>query len=201
VLIVGPSGAGKDAVMRGAQARLADEPSVRFIRRMVTRPVSSAEDHDTCTVETFERLRAEGAFVLSWGAHGLHYGIPASIADAIAAGDVVVMNGSRTVIAEAREKLPGTLVVEITAPAAILAARIAARGRGTDGATTQRLDRTATIGPIPACDHVIDNSGRLDDAIDRLVAILREAASPGRQTRETRAGSERVGQSGNIWAS
>ncbi|MBL8573563.1 MAG: phosphonate metabolism protein/1,5-bisphosphokinase (PRPP-forming) PhnN [Hyphomicrobiaceae bacterium] len=172
VLVVGPSGAGKDAVMSGAKARLADDPDMRFPKRMVTRAVSGSEDHDSCDAATFARLASDGAFVLTWEAHGLSYGLPASILNMVHQGKTVVMNGSRTVIAAARAIVP-TVAVEITAPAEVLAARIAARGRASDGGADGRLKRSEEIGPVAACDVVIDNSGTLRDAIDRFVAVLR----------------------------
>ncbi|MGA7013248.1 MAG: phosphonate metabolism protein/1,5-bisphosphokinase (PRPP-forming) PhnN, partial [Pseudolabrys sp.] len=47
VLVVGPSGAGKDTVITGAKAACAADSTFVFPRRVVTRPASDAEDHDT----------------------------------------------------------------------------------------------------------------------------------------------------------
>lgn len=45
-LVVGPSGAGKDMLIRLARAALACEPRYVFPRRLVTRPPSADEDND-----------------------------------------------------------------------------------------------------------------------------------------------------------
>ena len=49
---------------------------------------------------------AKGAFVLSWCAHGLAYGVPREISKALEEGRCVIANVSRGVIAEARENFP-----------------------------------------------------------------------------------------------
>src|SRR5450756_1114872 len=79
VLVVGPSGAGKDTLIDAVRAACRDEAGVVFPRRVVTRPWSAAEDHDTISDASFDQAAANGAFALWWAAHGLNYGIPAAI--------------------------------------------------------------------------------------------------------------------------
>src|SRR3712207_8744247 len=45
------------------------------------------EDHDTMTPEAFEGGREAGMFCLSWGAHGLFYGLPQSALDSVRSGE------------------------------------------------------------------------------------------------------------------
>ena len=62
VLVVGPSGAGKDTLMDAARAGLAADPRYRFARRLITRPaMAGAEDHDSCDEAGF---RADANLVL-----------------------------------------------------------------------------------------------------------------------------------------
>ncbi len=143
MLLVGPSGAGKDTLLRLAREALADEPRLRVARRVVTRPDSAAEAHDTVDEAGFLAALADGAFCLHWQAHGLRYGIPARYADAARNGALVVANVSRGVVAAARAALPGVTAVEVTAPPALLAARLAQRARAEDGDPAARLARMA----------------------------------------------------------
>ena len=97
VLVVGPSGAGKDTLLDAARRKLAGDTRFRFVRRVITRPANAGgEDHDPVTEAEF----ATRHFALQWQAHGLRYGIPADIADDLASGRVVIANVSRAVIAE-----------------------------------------------------------------------------------------------------
>lgn len=168
VLVVGPSGAGKDTLIRLARARLGQNPRAVFPRRLVTRPPSPDEDNEEISQPDFARGSATGAFALDWCAHGLGYAIPASAMALAQSGDIVVCNVSRRVVEEARRRLPCVSVVAVTASAEVLAQRLAARGRAQDGNLATRLSRSA---PVKA-DLTIVNEGDREAAVDRLVAHL-----------------------------
>lgn len=169
VLVVGPSGAGKDTLIARARAMCRDDQVV-FPRRVITRPASAAEDNDTLSEQAFDAALAGGAFALSWNAHGLKYGIPRSIESDIGAGRTVVCNVSRTVVAAARARYAHMTAVLITAPPAVLAARLAQRGRASDGAIENRIRRTVDERFAP--DLVITTVGSVDDNARRLLDIV-----------------------------
>jgi phosphonate metabolism protein PhnN/1,5-bisphosphokinase (PRPP-forming) len=175
VLVVGPSGAGKDTLINAGKAALAGDPRFVFPRRVVTRPAMAAlEDHDSIGLEDFERAEAAGAYALSWGAHGLRYGLPVALVDDLSAGRTVVFNGSRAMVATAIEKFPGTRVVLVEATTAVRAKRLSGRGRETEAEVAARLAREV---PATLPDAIrIDNSGALDDGISSFVAALRSLA-------------------------
>ena len=129
VLVVGPSGAGKDTVIRAARDRLAGETRYVFPRRVVTRAPNAAEDHDVLGPVDFEAQRARGAFALSWQAHGLCYGIPVQIDAAVRGRQSIVFNASRRVAPDARARYLNTGIVLIDAPLHVRAERLAARDR------------------------------------------------------------------------
>lgn len=177
VLVVGPSGAGKDSLLAGAHALLQDDPHFRFVRRVITRPADAGgEEHEATDRAAFAARRAAGGFALHWHAHGLDYGIPSDIAADIAAGRTVVANVSRTVINEARARFP-TRVVVITAPRGVLAQRLAARGRETAADIAERLSRAAPEPTGPDVETVL-NDTTLEAGIARFVAALSRAAEP-----------------------
>lgn len=170
VLVVGPSGAGKDTLIAGARAVCADDPAVVFPRRVVTRPSSAAEDHDTVTAEVFERCVIDGGFALWWDAHGHRYGIPSSVDDDIRAGRTVVCNVSRTVTGKARGRYARVVVVLVTAPPEVLAARLSARARTSDSDVASRVARAT--GLVPDADVVIQNVEHPDIGIRRLMTAI-----------------------------
>src|SRR5215475_3189894 len=139
VLIVGPSGAGKDTLIAGARAACADAAKVAFPRRVVTRAISDAEDHDSLDVADFDRAVKDGKFALWWEAHGHKYGIPSSADLAIRAGSVVVINVSRAIVSTVRRRYAHVEAVLVTAPLNVLALRLGRRSRGTDGSIAERI--------------------------------------------------------------
>lgn len=178
VLVVGPSGAGKDSVIQGAASRLREIGDFVFVRRTITRPESAGgEPHVAVSAAEFARCRDRGAFLLHWQAHGLDYGIPATIAAHRAVGRTVIANVSRSVIAAARAKLAPIRVVQILAPRDVLAFRLAQRGRESEVDIRQRLGRDAgEIGTGPDVTTIM-NDGALAQAVDAFVAILRDSAA------------------------
>src|SRR5258707_518003 len=115
ILVVGPSGAGKDTVLTLVRAATQHDETIVFPRRVVTRPVDGAEDHDSSTDAEFDRAVADGAFSVWWSAHENKYGIPVSAEDAIRVGRTVVCNVSRGVVTSLRERYAAVTVVMVTA--------------------------------------------------------------------------------------
>ncbi|WP_193180917.1 phosphonate metabolism protein/1,5-bisphosphokinase (PRPP-forming) PhnN [Nisaea sediminum] len=141
-LVVGPSGAGKDSLLEGAKERLIDSQAHVFVRREITRPAEAGgEDHIPVSVEDFEARRSAGAYALSWGAHGLFYGIPVALEDDLARGAHVIVNVSRSVIEEARARYDDVRVIDIKVPRTILEARLRNRGRESEEDIQKRLER------------------------------------------------------------
>ena len=171
VLVVGPSGAGKDSLLGAAQALLADDRRIVFPRRAVTRESSSFENNVAISRTDFDRAIAAGAYALWWRAHDNGYGIDRAIDREIAAGRVVVVNASRTIIGEARQKYQRLTVVLITAPADVLAARLAGRARDSDGNLGDRLKRS-TLATEREPDLVIANVGTIDEGARTLVEFV-----------------------------
>jgi len=175
VLVVGPSGAGKDTLLDRARLALGDDDRFRFVRRVITRPaIAGGEDHEPVDTASFELRRAVGAYALWWDAHGLRYGIPSDIGLDLAAGRVVVASVSRGVIGEAARRF-AVRVVEITAPPEVLARRLAARGRENAVQIAERLQREMPIAAGCAVTTIMN-----DDTVEaggaRLIALLMECA-------------------------
>ncbi|MBN9673365.1 phosphonate metabolism protein/1,5-bisphosphokinase (PRPP-forming) PhnN [Labrenzia aggregata] len=173
VLVVGPSGAGKDTLMSALKDRLRDRKNIHFARRAITREADpEAEDHDTLERGEFDRLVSSGRVALSWEAHGLGYVIPETYDDIVRAGETVIANGSRRMLKRATEKYKNSIVLLITAPAEVLAERLAARGRESREDILKRLER-ATLEPedVPGLVR-IENTGTVEEGVDRMMNAL-----------------------------
>lgn len=178
IVVVGPSGAGKDTLIDYAAERLRDQADVHFVRRIITRDSDAGgENHEGCSEETFQRKKVAGEFCVSWSAHGLHYGIPASVKQHLKKGGVAVANGSRSALPHFRAAFPNLKVVVVTARPEILSARLANRGRESMSEIMGRLDRKVDT----ICDSfdvtTIDNSGEIEEAGSVLLALLQSSLS------------------------
>jgi len=175
ILIVGPSGAGKDTLLNGVRAGMGEHNGMRFVRRVITRPGDvGEEDHESVTEQVFELREQAGDFALHWRAHGLRYGIPADISFDLARGRVVIANVSRAVLAEAAAKFP-VGIIEITAPRAMLESRLAERGREDASDVARRLAREIEL-QLPVTRLRVVNDGSKEAGVERLLDAIREAA-------------------------
>jgi phosphonate metabolism protein PhnN/1,5-bisphosphokinase (PRPP-forming) len=169
ILIVGPSGAGKDTLLDAAKRALAADERFHFVRRVITRPADAGnEAHEAVTEQEF----AQREFALHWQAHGLQYGIPA---ETLEQARLVVANVSRTVIAEAAHRFD-VRVIEVTAPHEVLVARLGTRGRESEADVAARLARSVGLPEGVVVDTVL-NDGSLDVGVERFLAALNRAAS------------------------
>jgi ribose 1,5-bisphosphokinase PhnN len=92
----------------------------------------------------------------------------------VAAGRVVIANISRAKIAEAALKFP-TLALEITAPADVLAKRLAARGRETAEDIARRLAREVGLPEGVRVARVM-NDRSAEEGAEAVVRVLKEAS-------------------------
>jgi ribose 1,5-bisphosphokinase len=172
VLVVGPSGAGKDTLLGLARAACADDGNVVFPRRVITREASASEENEEVSIGTFQEASARGDYAVHWEAHGHCYALRRTIEDEIRAGRTIVANVSRTVVGAMRGAYADVVVVSITAPPNVLAERVAMRARSSDGMVENRLHRTvADVSAVP--DATIVNTGSAEYHARQLVRVIK----------------------------
>ncbi len=174
VVVVGPSGAGKDTLIGLARALCADNPRIVFPRRIVTRPSSNAEEHESVSTSEFDVAIERGDYAFWWQAHGLKYALSAAIEADMRAGRTVACNVSRAVVSQLRERYAHVTAVLVTAPKEMLLARLAARGRESASDLAERIDHAAPVIEALRPDIVIENIGDPHDGASRLAAVLRQ---------------------------
>lgn len=169
VYIMGPSGSGKDTLLRLLPHYL----QARIAQRTITRPASDEPSRHMPLAE-FEAHAASGGFALQWRSHGLAYGIDREIDGWLAQGQIVIINGSREYLALALERYPELLAISIAVDPAVLATRLRQRGRETEAEIQGRLARAQTPFLLPAnCRHaIVTNNGEPDAAARTLAAVI-----------------------------
>ena len=175
-LVVGPSGAGKDSLIDGAKAALGGNAQYVFPRRYITRPIDAGgENHIPLSEEAFDSMHERGGMVLSWQAHKLHYGVPATVTQHLDHGRHVIVNVSRTVLDEARERFAPVKVLSISVDPEVLAQRLKARGRENAADIKRRVQRAGDF-EIKGADVIdIDNGGDLDSSVAKFIDAITAA--------------------------
>lgn len=172
--LMGPSGSGKDTLLRSLQAWMHTQ-SVYLARRCITRPAhedSKDEVHLPVSPEKFALLRDLGHFVMHWHSHGLHYGISRVIDVYLRRGYVVLVNGSREYLPQALHAYPHLTPICVHVDAHILQHRLAARNREQGGDLAARLQRASLpVSTVPGL-LTIDNSGTIHEAAQALRDII-----------------------------
>lgn len=172
--VVGASGVGKDTLIA---AVLRARPDLYVVRRVITRPEEAGgEPFEGVTGAEFRRRVGAGDLALTWEAHGLSYGIPATLDAVLASGRDAIFNGSRAALPLAAARYPRLKVLHIVADPEVLAARLAARGREDAAERARRLGRADQALPEGLDVVEIDNGG----ALERAVAAFLDALQPER---------------------
>ncbi len=177
VAVVGPSGAGKDTLIAHARDTLAGDGRYLFVRRVVTRPAGAFEDHDTTTEADFTRREASSDFALSWHAHGLSYGVQLAVLGAVEGGVIAVCNLSRGALSDARRRFPRVVTLLVTAPNAVIGARLAARGRESGEEAARRLDRESRVSKAISADRVVSNDSTREEGGRKFLLCLERIRS------------------------
>ncbi|CDM55973.1 guanylate kinase (GMP kinase) protein [Rhizobium favelukesii] len=173
VVVVGPSGAGKDTLMALAAKYFRGRPDVHFVRRVITRDSEAGGEHHLAVSDQgFASMEQAGSFSVWWEAHGLKYGIPAEVSVSLAQGNLVVANGSRSALHHFKAVFPRLKVINVTARAEVLASRLEARGRETHEDIMARLARgpLTVRGDYDVVD--LDNSDSREEGERRMVEAL-----------------------------
>lgn len=173
IYVIGPSGAGKNSIIAAAREKLNKINNLYFSHRYVTRALNSDDDDVPLSVVAFAHYRRIGLFALDWQAHGICYGIGASIDGLLRGGGTVVVNGSRAYLPMALTRYPQLTAVLIAVPPQVAHARMLVRGREPAAAIAARLERTPALAIPPAQLITIDNSGPLEHAVQAMTAVLR----------------------------
>ena len=171
VLVVGPSGAGKDTLLGLAKAACAEDRNIVFPRRVITREASASEQNEEVSLDAFRQALSRGEYAVHWEAHGHCYALRRGIDDELRAGRTVIANVSRTVIGAMRHTYADVVAVSITAPPQVLAERLAMRRRSSDGKIEFRLGRTVDEA-LAAPDVTIINTGSAEYHARQFVRII-----------------------------
>ena len=173
--LIGPSGAGKDALLSYAREHLAGSVSVLFSHRYITRSSQAGgEDYISLTQAEFDQRQQLGLFALSWRSHQYAYGIGIEIDAWMQAGAHVVVNGSREYLRQAGQRYPQMQVILLEVSEEIIRQRLVERGRETAQEIEARIAHNQQLPPVehPRL-HLLNNDASLAETGAKLMALLK----------------------------
>jgi guanylate kinase len=187
VIISGPSGVGKDALLDELRERDID---AHFTVTATTRPKREVrpEDHRYLrflSEDEFQRLLAGGGLLEHATVYGYHYGVPkAQVIEALARGRDVIVRVDVQGAATIKRIAPAAVAIFLASPSMEeLESRLRARGLDDGAVIRKRLAAAeAEMSRQSDFDHVVVNEhGRLAAAADDVLAIMaRERGRPDR---------------------
>ena len=181
-LVVGNSGSGKDSIIYGLLNKYpSNMKPLKLVKRYITRPPSETELNNPITVEEFKNLENQEKFALKWHIYGLDYGVPIEIDNWLKEGHPVIVNVSRTIVKVAKEKYENIRTIFVDVPFEITLQRVQERGRESGDLLDERIERARKSQKFPKADFIIDNSGKLEDAINQLlnyvIKVIKESGN------------------------
>lgn len=185
VVLSGPSGVGKDAVLNAMRASLG--PAVHYAVTATTRPIRPGErdgvDYYFVSPDRFHQLREQGELLEHAQVYGRWYGVPkAPLRDALAEGKDVLLKvdvqGARTISA----LLPGALLIFLAPPSPEeLERRLRERKTESPGDMARRIETARDeLAQAERFHHVVENeTDAVDAAVRRIAAIMAQERERG----------------------
>jgi len=177
VIISGPSGAGKDSVVK--RMRELNYP-FHFVVTTTDRPPRPGEvnglDYHFVSTAAFDKMIANDELFEHAVVYGQHKGIPkAQVREALSSGMDVIMRLDVQGAATACQLVPEALAIFLVPPSIeVLIDRLRRRGSDSPAQLRKRMDTVlAEIGRIREFDYVVVNrEGRLDETVKQIAAII-----------------------------
>ncbi|MFH1086417.1 MAG: guanylate kinase [Chloroflexota bacterium] len=178
VVLSGPSGVGKDSVVRRMREL---GQRFHFVVTATDRPQRLGEVHGTdyyfVTTAEFERMIAAGELIEYARPYDQYKGVPkAHVRQALASGTDVLMRVDVQGAAAIKRLIPATLTVMLLPPSLeALTARLCGRGGDSPAQVQQRLEiAIAEMERVGEFDYaVVNHEGQLDEAARQIAAIIR----------------------------
>ncbi len=177
VIIAGPSGAGKDSVVK--RMRELHYP-FHFVVTTTDRPARPGEvnglDYHFVSTATFDKMIADDELFERAVVYGQHKGIPkAQVREALSSGVDVIMRLDVQGAATVRRLMPEALTIFLVPPSLdVLIDRLRRRGRVSPQQVFKRLDSVLEeIRCIREFNYVVVNrQGHLDETVRQIAAII-----------------------------
>lgn len=183
-IISGPSGAGEDSIIDGLAKLLPIERTITTVTRSPRTGESDGHPYYFVSPEIFRQKVADGEMAeYAQQYNGNSYGVTKKELERISAsGKIGVWKIDYQGVETAKRMFPGIIAIFISAPLEILEQRIRMRDNLTEEYIRERMEYTKEwLNHTDIYDYQVENEqGRLDEAIQKVAAIIKEHARPQR---------------------
>ncbi len=180
IILSGPSGAGEDSIISGLQKIMPIKRIITTTTRKMRPGESEGNPYHFVSKEKFlEDLKEDKFFEHARQYNDQLYGVSyKAIKKAQESNDVFIWKIDYKGVKSAKELLPDTPSILITAPLEHLEQRIRGRGGMTEDQIAERMSYTKQwLEHKNLYDHTVDNrNGKLKQSISRIADIIKNAA-------------------------
>jgi guanylate kinase len=177
IVLSGPSGAGKDAVL--SRMKELGIP-FHYVVTATTRPRRPGEidgtDYLFLTSAELNRMRSEGELLETAEVYGNWYGVPKKqVEEALREGKDVILKVDVQGASTIRKLIPGAVLIFLTLPSTEeYERRLRQRKTESEQALKVRLSKALDeMKNLPMFDYVVvNNQGELDSAVSQIAAIV-----------------------------
>jgi guanylate kinase len=177
IVLSGPSGAGKDAVL--SRMKELGIP-FHYVVTATTRPRRPGEidgtDYLFLTSAELNRMRSEGELLETAEVYGNWYGVPKKqVKEALREGKDVILKVDVQGASTIRKLIPGAVLIFLTLPSTEeYERRLRQRKTESEQALKVRLSKALDeMKNLPMFDYVVvNNQGELDSAVSQIAAIV-----------------------------
>ena len=175
--LIGPSGAGKDALLTYARQQIDGSLPILFAHRYITRSSQAGgENYISLTEAEFDQRQQLGLFALDWQSHHNRYGLGIEIDVWMKAGVQVVINGSREHLPVASRRFPELQVILLEVSADTIRQRLEQRGRETADEIEARIVHNQQLPAVTHPHlHILNNDTPLAETGNKFIELLKEA--------------------------
>ena len=177
IVLSGPSGVGKDAVLDCLKK---SNPDTKFVTTMTTRPCRTNEKHTVhynfVSVEEFQQLQVHNELLESANVYGNWYGVPKKpIREALKQGKDVIVKVDVQGVANIKKVVPQAVFIFLMPPSIEeLANRLKQRHTESEAALATRLQiANSEIRQIAMFDYIVFNPcDKIESAVAEIQAII-----------------------------
>ena len=175
--LLGPAGVGKDTLLNKLKKKQYSTKQPLVAHRYITQAMKdNDENHIEMSELDFNRRQEAGLFLFNWEYQEGSYAVGKEVLQWLEAGEHVIVNGSRSYLAEAQKIVPDLVPIWMTISEKVLRKRLIIRARETKQEREQRLEKNHELERFKSDSCIsITNDASMKKTIRQILALIEES--------------------------